>query len=830
MKYSFVSLCTGMVLGFAGQTALAINEPVLCDFNGELEPEFLEEAGDTYGIMAGGMMIGNLLDVEISGGVTAEPTGGAISFDGSGDASGSLMLTLDGEDEEPAIDPEGLGSINLTLEEIGFSAQDAFKLTFDTVTSAGSYVIEVITEEGEASSYSGSLSTGSSMVELIPYGAFSISQGGGATFSQVGAIIITLSGGLAAEIGQLETTASLSGITKVDALLIDVDTNATVDPGDTLRYTITIPAASSASGVIVTDLLNTNTTLVVGSVTNTSSGTPFGTVTEGNTLGDTDVIVDLGTLPSADVIITFDALVNDPYSGSTNLCNQATVTATGLSAVLTDDPDDSNGSEDPTCTLVTLDTTPPVLTLPADTTVDQGTDNSPTTTGTATATDDTTASPVIDYSDTQTPGPIPFDAFITRTWTATDEAGNVSQSAQIISLADTLDRSLQVSQQTYGLFNPISDSGNRQLGTIDTEGNVSMLGTDASLDSGDISTGAGLTTYDRANKIIYALGKTSSDGQSRIFSVQASDGSSTNAVLSFGSDNTVVGIWWDEVSETLYGVFQVGAGLSDRQLASIDPETGTVSLIGTANTSIAGTIGGILTGSRTEGEAYFLGSTGGLPGAVYTVNLTNGVMTAAPLTGANYNAIAGMNSNPINGKIYALLFQGTERRLAQLDPNNGTVVLLGTHTVAGGGITIGTYTGVNTLDQDSGTFLFVGRYHNGTNHVWAIFGVDLASGETTYSDIDHSAISANGYYGLDYAEVKELDIVDSGFIGADFYIDVSQGTSFLKPTSSADLVSLPFTDIAGVTETNDGNGKPNRFLIPSSGLSPSNDFFRVETE
>lgn len=673
------------------------------------------------------------------------------------------------------------------------------------------------------------LGAGTPVEVLVPYGAFLVSQGGGAIFSAVGAITLTFGGGLVAAIDQLETASALSGITKVDSLVVDVDSNGTVEPGDTLRYTITIPASATAAGVILTDTPDANTTLVAGSVTNTSAGSPFGTVTEGNTAGDTNVTVNLGTLSNSAVIVTFDVVVNSPFSGTSPVCNRATVSATGLSPVVSDDPDDPTGSDDPTCTRVLLDLEPPVLTVPTDTTVARGTDTSPDTAGHASATDNVTAEPLISFSDTESLGPIPFQSVITRTWTATDEAGNSSQGQQKITLADTVARGLAVSQSTYGLFSPLSSSGRRQLGTIDTDGNVGLLGTDTSLDAGDISTGAGFTTFDRVTKTVYALGKTASDDLSRIFAVNATDGSSTNSVLSLGSISTVVGIWWDEVSSTLFGVFQVGAGLSDRQLGSINPTNGVVTLIGSPQSTIAGTIGGILTGSRSDGEVYFLGTSGGLPGAVYTVDLSTGAMTNAPLSGANYNAVAGMNFNQSDGTLYALTFQGAERRLAELHPQTGTVTLLGTNTVAGGGVSIATYTGVNTLDEDSGTFLFIGRYNDGTNDVWAIFGVDIATGDTTFSGVDNSSLTANGYYGLDYEEPKDLTIVAVGFLGTDFYIDVTQGTAYLKVTSSDDLV-LPFTDVAGVTEANDGNAQPNRFLIPEYSRGSERDFFRVEPE
>ncbi len=58
--------------------------------------------------------------------------------------------------------------------------------------------------------------------------------------------------------------------TKVDSLFTDVDGDGRVDPGDTIQYTLTINnAGTDATNVIVTDQIDSNTTLVGGSI-NTS--------------------------------------------------------------------------------------------------------------------------------------------------------------------------------------------------------------------------------------------------------------------------------------------------------------------------------------------------------------------------------------------------------------------------------------------------------------------------------------------------------------------------------------------------------------------------------
>ncbi len=145
-------------------------------------------------------------------------------------------------------------------------------------------------------------------------------------------------------------TTPVLGATKVDALLIDADTNGVVNPGDTLRYTavLTNSGNADATSVVFSDTPDANTTLVVGSATTTQ-----GTVTVGNTVGDVTVGVDVGTvMPTATVTITFDVVVNSPLpTGVTAVANLGAFASGELPDEPTDDPD-LPGDDDPTVTPV----------------------------------------------------------------------------------------------------------------------------------------------------------------------------------------------------------------------------------------------------------------------------------------------------------------------------------------------------------------------------------------------------------------------------------------------------------------------------------------------
>src|SRR4029077_4000262 len=94
-------------------------------------------------------------------------------------------------------------------------------------------------------------------------------------------------------------------------------------------------------------------------------------------------------------------------------------------------------------TITVHDVTAPVITCPANATVNCQDDNSPTATGTAKATDNCAAAAniTITSSDASTQNSDPsvaghYNYTITRTWTATDPAGNSSTCAQTITVHD----------------------------------------------------------------------------------------------------------------------------------------------------------------------------------------------------------------------------------------------------------------------------------------------------------------------------------------------------------------------------------------------------------
>jgi len=97
--------------------------------------------------------------------------------------------------------------------------------------------------------------------------------------------------------------------------------------------------------------------------------------------------------------------------------------------------DDGNLSDTCTATITVVDVTKPTITCPADVTLECPADTTPATTGTATAVDNCSI-PVITFTDVSVPG-CGGTVTITRTWKATDPAGNFSTCVQTVKTVDT---------------------------------------------------------------------------------------------------------------------------------------------------------------------------------------------------------------------------------------------------------------------------------------------------------------------------------------------------------------------------------------------------------
>jgi uncharacterized repeat protein (TIGR01451 family) len=151
---------------------------------------------------------------------------------------------------------------------------------------------------------------------------------------------------------------------KSAALETDLGTPNVVDPGDVLRYTITVynNGPTPASDVVISDAVPSNTTYVADSMT--LNGIAIGAdngvspLIAGLAVSSTDLTPPLpgageGTLTTGgQAVIQFDVLVDAAATPGTLIVNQATVTTYELAPVLTDG--DGNPATGPEPTVVVV--------------------------------------------------------------------------------------------------------------------------------------------------------------------------------------------------------------------------------------------------------------------------------------------------------------------------------------------------------------------------------------------------------------------------------------------------------------------------------------------
>ena len=131
--------------------------------------------------------------------------------------------------------------------------------------------------------------------------------------------------------------APILAASKKATLANDADGSGGTSAGDTLAYTVVVTnsGTQAATSVFRADTLDPLTRLVNGSVTTTQ-----GTVTSGNGSGQTALRVELGTIaPGASATVAFRARLSASLpAGTTQIRNQAVVSAAGVPPVSTDDP------------------------------------------------------------------------------------------------------------------------------------------------------------------------------------------------------------------------------------------------------------------------------------------------------------------------------------------------------------------------------------------------------------------------------------------------------------------------------------------------------------
>lgn len=183
------------------------------------------------------------------------------------DSRAEARLSWDGDNSPAVLNPTGLGTVNLTAGNSG-----GFRVR---VASAGAGAELEFAVYSTAANFSRAArllpAIASSTDVFLPFSEFRTAGGTGANFASVGAIELTVRGKeITVVLDEIVTSAPILATTKVDAQTVDVDGDTRVDPGDRVRYTVTITnTGNDALAVDLTDAVDANTTLVAGSVHST---------------------------------------------------------------------------------------------------------------------------------------------------------------------------------------------------------------------------------------------------------------------------------------------------------------------------------------------------------------------------------------------------------------------------------------------------------------------------------------------------------------------------------------------------------------------------------
>lgn len=249
------------------------------------------------------------------------------------------------------------------------------------------------------------------------------------------------------------TTSDTQTITVVDTTEpilaipsdITVECSESTDPAATGNATATDSCGTAS--VTFTDLIEEG-------CGNTQTITRIWTATDecGNTASDTQTITVVDTTPP---VLTIPADVTLECTGLSRIFGEATATdGCGSVAITFEDSvvegcgvtqvvsrtwtatDECGNSVSEVQTISIIDTTPPTITIPEDTTVECSESTDPSAIGFATG-EDMCGSVKITFDDVVNAGTCDGEYSITRTWTVTDECGNTSTGTQTISVVDT---------------------------------------------------------------------------------------------------------------------------------------------------------------------------------------------------------------------------------------------------------------------------------------------------------------------------------------------------------------------------------------------------------
>lgn len=259
----------GLVLVVMGAGAVEA-QTVIDSFTTNQAPLSDPPGGASSVATGGGDILGTRRDLAVdllagAGPVTAGVAGGVLSFavtDTTPDSRGEALLTWDGDADPNVLAPTGLGGVNLTS-----GGATGLRLMVNAASAKTEILIEIYSDAGDSSTAGRVLpAIAAPTPVIVGFGEFGPHRGAGADLTDVGAIVLRVRGREASlTLDSFETVSPAFTAVKVDALEVDNDGDTRADPGDRVRYTVTLSnGGGPRAGVDFTDAIDPQTTLVPG--------------------------------------------------------------------------------------------------------------------------------------------------------------------------------------------------------------------------------------------------------------------------------------------------------------------------------------------------------------------------------------------------------------------------------------------------------------------------------------------------------------------------------------------------------------------------------------
>ncbi len=387
--------------------------------------------------------------------------------------------------------------------------------------------------------------------------------------------------------------------------------------------------------------------------------------------------------------------------------------------------------------------------------------------------------------------------------------GEIMNKHQVIALFLCLFSSSLFAQGVYGVFTPIPNAGEKQVGTINpANGAIGLLGNNASVETGSLAMTTGATALNVANNKAYFIGRDALN-VSRIYTVDLNTGiTDTNPTLTAGytADNNW-GVWYDEPDGVLYALFNDAASSDTIELTVINTTTGAVTQQHgdiTAGDGAGGLASGLMTGDSANDRVFTL-----INGNLYvistaSINTAHFFEVSGEVNSAlNTNSVFGLEWHKDTGTMWFLYNEDNvngDRQLMELmgddNFNDGDELFQNANYLLDNGDAILTGSGLAALDVQSSTFFFIGRPSSGTfSGQFSLYSVDLVAQSTTIASIQDPQVQTNSYGGIEVLPGPDLALSKSdGDLSAIPGQTVTYTLNYSNATGSGATTGLKLTE------------------------------------